>query len=158
MSVRSFPREDECNSDYTYKAGPKKEVVLMGTKAFITSSHPSRPYRPPEHHGWRLGKWVTVLTVRSEGGGPNAEQAARELVETQRELRKTRTAIEELKKFFVKMKKAVDEAEGPGHWTRRLGTSHQCLCLLLTATRRMFASSSSTRRSSCGTSGGTCST
>jgi hypothetical protein len=48
---------------------------------------------------------VTVLTARSEGGGPNAEQAARELVETQHELSKTRTAIEELKKFFVKMKK-----------------------------------------------------
>ena len=23
----------------------------------------------------------------------------------------------------------MDEAEGPGHWTRRLGTSHQCLYL-----------------------------
>ena len=52
-----------------------------------------------------LGKRVTALTARSEGGGPNAEQAAGELVETQRELNKTRTAIEELKKFFVKMKK-----------------------------------------------------
>ena len=51
-----------------------------------------------------LEKRVTALTARSEGGGPNAEQAARELVETQHELRKTRTAIEELKKFFVKMK------------------------------------------------------
>lgn len=52
-----------------------------------------------------LEKRVTALTARSEGGGPNAEQAARELVETRRELSKTRTAIEELKKFFVKMKK-----------------------------------------------------
>ena len=52
-----------------------------------------------------LEKRVTALTARSEGGGPNAEQAARELVETQHELSKTRTAIEELKKFFVKMKK-----------------------------------------------------
>ena len=33
-SVRSFPPEDERNSDYTCTAGPKKEVVLMGTKAF----------------------------------------------------------------------------------------------------------------------------
>src|SRR5271170_5408671 len=32
--VRSFPREDERNSDYTYLAGPKKEVVLMGNRAF----------------------------------------------------------------------------------------------------------------------------
>ena len=33
-SVRSFPGEDERNSDYTYLAGPKKEVVLMGNRAF----------------------------------------------------------------------------------------------------------------------------
>jgi len=52
-----------------------------------------------------LEKRVRLLTVRLEGGGPNVEQAARELVETQHELDKTRTAIEELKKFFVKMKK-----------------------------------------------------
>ena len=52
-----------------------------------------------------LEKRVTTLTARSEGGGSNAEQAAGELMETQRELSKTRTAIEELKKFFVKMKK-----------------------------------------------------
>ena len=52
-----------------------------------------------------LEKRVTVLTARSEGSGPNAEQAAGELVETQRELSKTRTAIQELKKFFVKIKK-----------------------------------------------------
>jgi len=29
-----FPREDERDSDHTYKAGPKKKVVLMGTRAF----------------------------------------------------------------------------------------------------------------------------
>jgi hypothetical protein len=52
-----------------------------------------------------LEKRATALTARSEGGGPNAEQAARELMETQGGLSKTRTAIEELKKFFVKMKK-----------------------------------------------------
>ena len=32
--VCSFPREDERNSDYTYIAGPKKKVVLMGNKDF----------------------------------------------------------------------------------------------------------------------------
>lgn len=52
-----------------------------------------------------LEKRVTALTARSEGSGPNGQQAAGELVESQRELSKTRTAIEELKKFFVKMKK-----------------------------------------------------
>jgi len=52
-----------------------------------------------------LKKRVMALTARSEGSGPNAEQAAREVVETQHEMRKTRTAIEELKEFFVKVKK-----------------------------------------------------
>jgi hypothetical protein len=106
MSVRSLPREDECNSDYTCKAGPRKEVILMGTNSFtdfLTSIQ--------GHIGILnttvgvLEKRVTALTVRSAGGGPNAEQAARELAETQCEMRNTRTAIEELKKFFVKVKK-----------------------------------------------------
>jgi hypothetical protein len=52
-----------------------------------------------------LEEWVTVLTERSEGGGPNAGQATSELVETQRELNKTRTAIGAVKKFFVEMKR-----------------------------------------------------
>ena len=52
-----------------------------------------------------LEKRVTTLTARSEGSVPNAEQAARGLMEAQHELVKTRTAIQEFKKFFVKMKK-----------------------------------------------------
>ena len=56
-----------------------------------------------------LQRRVATLTARSEGGGPNAEQGARELVQTQGQLRDAQAAIEELKKFFVKMKK---------HWTK----------------------------------------
>src|SRR6267142_3714882 len=105
-SVRSFPREDECNFDYTYKARPKKEVVLMGTKAFTNFLISIQGHIGTLNNTVGvLEKRVTSLTARSVGVGPNAEQAARELVETQRELNKTRTAIEELKKFFVKMKK-----------------------------------------------------
>ena len=119
-SVRSFPREDERNFDYTYKAGPKKEVVLMGTRAFTNFLISIQGHIGTLNNTVGvLEKRVTTLTARSDGGGPNAEQAARELVETQRELvetqrelvetqrelSKTRTAIEELKKFFVKMKK-----------------------------------------------------
>jgi hypothetical protein len=52
-----------------------------------------------------LEKKITTLTARSEGGGPNVEQTALELVEAERELSKTQTAIKDLKKFFVKMKK-----------------------------------------------------
>jgi hypothetical protein len=45
-----------------------------------------------------------VLTARLEGDSPNAEQAAHELVETQRKLSKTQTVIEKLKKFYLKTK------------------------------------------------------
>jgi hypothetical protein len=58
-----------------------------------------------------LEKQVTVLTARLEGSGPNTELAACELEETQRKLNKTRTAIEDLKKFFVKMKKQWTKPE-----------------------------------------------
>ncbi|KIM81198.1 hypothetical protein PILCRDRAFT_821650 [Piloderma croceum F 1598] len=86
--------------------GPKKEVVLMGTRAFTDFLISIQGHIGTLNNTVGvLEKRVTALTARSDGGGPNAEQAARELVETQRELNKTRTAIEELKKFFVKMKK-----------------------------------------------------
>jgi septal ring factor EnvC (AmiA/AmiB activator) len=52
-----------------------------------------------------LEKQVTMLTASLEGIGPNVEQAAHRLVETRRQLGETRAAIEDLKKFFVKMKK-----------------------------------------------------
>jgi len=52
-----------------------------------------------------LEKRATALTARSGSNGPNAEQAAGELVKTQQELDEIRTAVGELKKFFVKVKK-----------------------------------------------------
>src|SRR5258705_2396222 len=101
-----FPREDERDSDHTYKAGPKKKVVLMGTRAFanfLTSIQ--------GHIGILitrvsiLERYIMTFMARSEGGGSNAEQAARRLVATQGQLGETRMAIEELKKFSAKMKK-----------------------------------------------------
>jgi len=52
-----------------------------------------------------LEKRVTIGKARSECGGPDAKQAAYELVENERELSRTQVAIKELKKFFVKIKK-----------------------------------------------------
>ncbi|KAF8464347.1 hypothetical protein DFH94DRAFT_785619 [Russula ochroleuca] len=104
-----FP-ENEGNNLYSYVAGPKKEVVLMGTQAFTNFLISIQGHIGILNNTVGvLEKRVVALTARSEGGGPTAEQAASELVETQQELTKTRTAIEELKKFFVKMKK---------QWTR----------------------------------------
>ncbi|KAL6306401.1 hypothetical protein BKA93DRAFT_729418, partial [Sparassis latifolia] len=100
-----FP-EDEGNNPYFYVTGPKKKVVLMGTKAFTTFLISIQGHIGTLNNTVGvLEQRVTALTTRSEGSGPNAEQVAGELVETQRELSKTQTAIEELKKFFVKVKK-----------------------------------------------------
>ena len=66
MSVRSFPREDN-NFDYTYKAGPKKEVVLMGTRPLTSFLVHLGPYRHPERKGWRLGE--AAYDVNGEVGG-----------------------------------------------------------------------------------------
>jgi hypothetical protein len=52
-----------------------------------------------------LEKRVPVLMMRLKASGPNAEQAAGELATTEEELGKTQMAIEELKKFFVKVKR-----------------------------------------------------
>ncbi|KAH9004279.1 hypothetical protein EDB86DRAFT_2887796 [Lactarius hatsudake] len=122
-----FP-DDEGNNPYSYIAGPKKEVVLMGTDAF------TKFLKYIQNHVGTLNAavsifetQVTVLTERSAGGGPNAEQAARELVETQQELSKTRTTIKELKKFFLKMKKEwmkpKDRAIGHVVWAPPISVS-----------------------------------
>ena len=105
-SVRSFPGEDERNFDYTHKAGPKKNVVLMGTRAFANFLKSIQGHIGTLNNTVDiLEKQITASTARWEGGGPDAEKVARDLVEAQSQLSKTRTAIEELKKFFVKIKK-----------------------------------------------------
>src|SRR5258705_3206488 len=94
-----FPREDEHDSDHTYKAGPKKKVVLMGTRAFanfLTSiqGHIGNLISTVS----ALERHIVTFMAWLEGGDPNAEQAAHRLVVTQGQLGETRMAIEELKK------------------------------------------------------------
>ncbi|KAF8439829.1 hypothetical protein L210DRAFT_3670875 [Boletus edulis BED1] len=104
-----FP-ENEGNNTYSYVAGPKKEVVLMGSNAFHNFLVSIQGHIGIMNHTVVvLEKQVAALMVRSKGDGPNTEKETRELEQTQRELTKTQAAIEELKKFFVKMKK---------QWTR----------------------------------------
>ena len=54
MSVHSLPREDELSSDYTYLAGPKMKVVLMGAtqKSFrrLSGIHSGQNWQPEYHH------------------------------------------------------------------------------------------------------------
>ncbi|KIM43489.1 hypothetical protein M413DRAFT_25852 [Hebeloma cylindrosporum] len=96
-----FP-EDQGNNLYSYR-----EVVLMGTNAFanLLASIKSRI--------GSLNDTVGMLEERAirltEGSRYTAEQAAARLVEDQDKLSKARTAIKELKKFFVQIRK---------HWTK----------------------------------------
>jgi hypothetical protein len=76
--VCSFSQEDERNFDYTYKAGPKKEVVLMGTKAFADFLRSIRGHTGIMNNMvYALEKQVTALMARSEGSGPNADVTLR---------------------------------------------------------------------------------
>ncbi|KAH9956851.1 hypothetical protein BC827DRAFT_1228401 [Russula dissimulans] len=98
-----FPR-DEGNDEYIYKAGPRKDVVLMGTAAFVSfvekiQAHITNLKRTVEI--WE--RRVVRLTPTSQGGGPNAQQAEGELAEIGPELIKTQAAINELTKFSTKV-------------------------------------------------------
>jgi hypothetical protein len=87
----------------------------MGNKAFTSFLISTQGHIDTLNSVGVLEKRVTALTARSEGGGPDVEQAAYELVETTRG-----------RSIFREDEEAVDEAEGPGDWTRRLGTSSRC--------------------------------
>ncbi|KAL5633143.1 hypothetical protein ACGC1H_003589 [Rhizoctonia solani] len=97
-----FP-EGQGNGLYTYNsARPKKKVVLMGNKDFnhfltsIQAQIGTLIYTVTV-----LEKQVATHTRKAQAGN---QQAASDLARTQADLDKKKTAIEELKKFFVKMK------------------------------------------------------
>nr|VWO98516.1 Beta-glucosidase (EC [Ganoderma boninense] len=93
-----FPA-NEGNDSYTYIAGPKKEVVLMGRRAFtdfLTSV---------QHRIEVLNQVVTSLesqartiTERLESSG--AEQVSQELAKTEGLLRDTHVEIKEVQEFL----------------------------------------------------------
>ena len=72
----------------------------MGNKAFTSFLISTQGHIDTLNTVGVLEKRVTALTARSEGGGPDVEQAARELVETTRAEQGTNGD-----RFFVKMKK-----------------------------------------------------
>ena len=102
-SVRSFPREDEHNSDYAYLAGPKKKVVLMGNRAFngFLASIQAKI--------GNLNITITVLEKRATSYKNKADagnaQAATDLAATEDDMKNKKAAIEALKAFFVTMKR-----------------------------------------------------
>ncbi|KAF9522387.1 hypothetical protein CPB83DRAFT_911377 [Crepidotus variabilis] len=95
-----FP-EDQGNNEYSYVVGPKKKVILMGTRAFtnflisiwgnIGTLNDTVSF---------LEQSITTLIPSLDTSCPNTE-----LAETQLRLGITQTAIEELKRFYLMIKK-----------------------------------------------------
>jgi hypothetical protein len=101
-----FPA-DEDNSDYTYNPSrPRKEVLLMGTKAwndYLKSVQIQIGNLPTaaEIHRESIG----MLEGRAEGDTPAAKKAKKELKKTRELLEKTTDAINELQKLYEQTKK-----------------------------------------------------
>ena len=103
MSVCSFPQENEHNSYYTYPARPKKEVILMGNNAFADFLVSIQAKIGNQNNT------VTVLEKRAASYRKKAtagnEQVATDLVAMEDDIKNRKNAIENLKVFFVTMKK-----------------------------------------------------
>ena len=109
--VRSFLPEDERSFD-TYEAGPKKDVVLMGTTGFTEFLKSIRDrIATLKVIAGKLKKKIETFTKRLTGGNYNAEQAACKLVEAEHDLKETKKSINKLKKFLEKVKKRWAELE-----------------------------------------------
>lgn len=119
-----FPVE-EGNDSYSYVAGPKKEVVLMGNKAFNDFLESIQGNIGTLNNTVSiLQKRVTALVRKAEGGGSNAEQVACDLAKTQNDLKEKKAVVEEAQDVLCQDEEAMDKAERPCHWIHHLGTSH----------------------------------
>ncbi|KAF8273832.1 hypothetical protein EI94DRAFT_1769038 [Lactarius quietus] len=112
------------DSDYTYIAGSKKKVVLMGNKAFDNFLATIQA-----HIGYLnntvivLKKQVVVYMRQMQAGN---RQAASDLATTEADMNRKKVVIEELKQFFIKMKewsKLNDRVIGHVVWAPPIGFS-----------------------------------
>ncbi|KAG5725939.1 hypothetical protein E4T56_gene5313, partial [Termitomyces sp. T112] len=89
-----FP-DEEGNKSYSYVAGPRKKVVLMGDKAFadFLASTQAR-IAILKNTVTVLGKQVAMYTKMAQVGN---QQAVNDLATTEADLNKRKAAIEELK-------------------------------------------------------------
>ncbi|TFY83041.1 hypothetical protein EWM64_g973 [Hericium alpestre] len=102
-----FPR-DEDNSDYTRTSTskPRKDVLLMGTKAWhdylrsVLVEIGSLGITAEIHEGS-----IEKLKPKAEGTAVVAKKAKKDLKETEELLRKTREAIDELEELYVTTKR-----------------------------------------------------
>ncbi|KIO31335.1 hypothetical protein M407DRAFT_220464, partial [Tulasnella calospora MUT 4182] len=101
-----FPA-DEDNSDYTYNpSGPRKEVLLMGTKAwkdYLESVQIQIGYHGTAAEIYRES--IERLEGKMEGDTPAAAKARRELRKTRELLEETTDAINELQKLYDQTRK-----------------------------------------------------
>ncbi|KAG8894498.1 hypothetical protein FRB99_001223 [Tulasnella sp. 403] len=116
-----FP-DHEGNDDYIYKGGPRKNVVLMGTKAFKDLVKAIQAQIGTFNSTVDLVEQrIRTLTLRVQGEGEAAQKAAGELETSQKQLVDAKTAIVELKKLFVKVNnewtKPVDRVVGHVIWS-----------------------------------------
>jgi hypothetical protein len=101
-----FPA-DEDNSDYTYNpSGPRKQVLLMGTKAWddylkSVQIRIGTLGTAAEIHRASIGR----LEGRAEGDTPAAQKARRDLRKTRELLDETSDAINELQELYEQTKK-----------------------------------------------------
>jgi hypothetical protein len=101
-----FPA-DEDNSDYTYNpSGPRKEVLLMGTKAWddylkSVQIQIGNLGTAAEIHRESIGR----LEGRAEGDTSAAKKAKKELKKTRELLEETTDAINDLQKLYEQTKK-----------------------------------------------------
>ncbi|KAF8467938.1 hypothetical protein DFH94DRAFT_795956 [Russula ochroleuca] len=101
-----FPA-DEDNSDYTYNpSGPRKKVLLMGTKAWddylkSVQIQIGNLGTAAEIHRESIGR----LEGRAEGDTPTAKKAKKELEKTRELLEETTDAINELQNLYEQTKK-----------------------------------------------------
>lgn len=105
-------KDNEANVEYKYTAGPKKEVVVMGSNAFtdhlaflqgtIGTLLDTAKY---------LETRIKLLTALAESDGTRAEQSGLELPESREELEKTQIKVEALKAHFVTVKKNWSKAK-----------------------------------------------
>ena len=101
-----FPA-DEYSSDYTYNpSGPRKEVLLMGTKAwddYLKSVQIQIGNLATAAEIYRGS--IRRLEGRVEGDTPAAKKARKELKKTRELLEETTEAIDELQKLYEQTKK-----------------------------------------------------
>lgn len=108
--VHSFPQGDECNSDYTYLARPKKEVIVMGNRAF-NNFLASIQAKITNLNNTIILEKCTVSFKRKANASDT--QAAKYLAATEDNMKNRKQAIKALKVFFVTLKK--DWSKGNNH-------------------------------------------